>query len=111
MPRRPERRGPPARARRLHPTAFVLQASLIFVVLAVAADVSSNVAANMARLKVHIGFGFLAQPAGFDIAQSLIAFPASATYLRAFWVALLNTMLISVVVIAGATLVGLIIAL
>lgn len=111
MARRPERRGPPARARRLHPTAFILQASLILVVLAIVADVSSNVATNLARLKLHIGFGFLAQPAGFDIAQSLIAFPANATYLRAFWAALLNTVLISAVAIVGATLIGLIVAL
>ncbi len=79
--------------------------------LAVAADVASNIAANMARLKLHIGFGFLGQPAGFDIAQSLIAFPPGATYLRAFWAALLNTVLISAVAIVGATLIGLIVAL
>lgn len=107
----PERRGPPAQARRIEPGAIILQGGLIVVVLAIVADVASNVAANMARLKLHIGFGFLGQPAGFDIAQSLIAFSPSATYLQAFWVALLNTVLISVVAIVGATLVGLIVAL
>ena len=90
---------------------LILQAAVILIAAALAADVVANVVANMARLRLHIGFGFLGQPAGFDIAQSLIPFPPSATYLRAFWVALLNTILISVVAIAGATLLGLIVAL
>ena len=100
-----------ARLRRIEPGAVILQGGLVVVVLLMAADLASNIATNMARLKLHVGFGFLGQPAGFDIAQSLIAFPASATYLRAFWVALLNTVLISAVAIMGATLVGLIVAL
>lgn len=111
MERQPGGRDPPARIRRIDPGAVVLQGGLILVVLAVVADVASNVAANMARLKLHVGFGFLGHPAGFDIAQSLIAFPASATYLRVFWVAVLNTVLISAVAIVGATVVGLAIAL
>jgi general L-amino acid transport system permease protein len=95
----------------LDPSALIIQAGLILATLAAISEVAANVAANMARLKLHIGFGFLSQQAGFDIAQSIISFPANATYLRAFWAALLNTILLSAVAIAGATLLGLMVAL
>jgi general L-amino acid transport system permease protein len=70
-----------------------------------------NVAANLQRLGVKTGFGFLARPAGFDIAQTLIGFDESATYLSAFTVALLNTLLVTALSIVLATTLGFVIAL
>ena len=53
------------------------------------------------------GFGFLARAAGFDIGQRLIPYAAAtSTYLDAFWVGLLNTLLVSGLAIGLATLIG-----
>src|SRR5262249_15075209 len=43
---------------------------------------------------------------GFDISQSLIEYTNTATYGRAFWVGLCNTLLVAVIGIVLATLVG-----
>jgi general L-amino acid transport system permease protein len=53
-----------------------------------------------------MGFGFWDQTAGFDINQSLISYSALSTYGRAFWVGLLNTLLVGVLSIALATPLG-----
>ncbi len=66
-----------------------------------------NAADNLARAKIASGFGFWNQTAGFDISQTLIEYTAqSGTYGRAFWVGLINTLLIAVLGIFFATIVG-----
>src|SRR5690348_7237213 len=64
-------------------------------------------AANLERSHMASGFGFWNQPAGFDISQSLIDYSSSAsTYGRAFWVGLLNTLLVAALGIVLTTIVG-----
>jgi general L-amino acid transport system permease protein len=66
-----------------------------------------NAADNLARAKIASGFGFWDQTAGFDISQTLIEYSAQAgTYGRAFWVGLLNTLLVAAIGIVLATIVG-----
>jgi len=55
---------------------------------------------------IRTGFGFMSQPAGFDILLSLIPFEATDSYGRTFFVGLLNTLLVSVISIIFATLLG-----
>jgi len=65
---------------------------------------------NLDRAHVTSGFGFWNQPAGFDISQSLIEYSSSAsTYGRAFWVGLINTLVVAAVGIVLATIVGFVI--
>jgi len=52
------------------------------------------------------GFDYLWQEAGFGIGQSMLDFSPSDTFLKAFLVALLNTLLICVVAIPAATIIG-----
>ncbi|NSY99640.1 ABC transporter permease subunit [Agrobacterium tumefaciens] len=52
------------------------------------------------------GFDYLSTEAGFGIGESLIPFTPSDTFLRAFFVALLNTLVISIVAIPAATVIG-----
>ena len=66
----------------------------------------SNTMANLARIGVASGFGFLAQPSGFDIGQSMIDYSSSSTFGRAFLVGFLNTILVAVVGIVLATIIG-----
>jgi general L-amino acid transport system permease protein len=67
----------------------------------------SNAADNLARARIATGFGFWYNNAGFDISQTLIEFSAqSSTYGRAFWVGLLNTLLVGGLGIVFATVLG-----
>jgi len=62
---------------------------------------------NLARSHVASGFGFWNVVAGFDISQTLIAYsPQSSTYGRAFWVGLLNTLVVAGLGIVFATILG-----
>src|SRR5262245_22233184 len=66
-----------------------------------------NAADNLAKARIASGFGFWNQTAGFDISQTLIEYSAQAgTYGRAFWVGLLNTLLVAAIGIVLATIVG-----
>jgi len=78
----------------------VLIAGVVYLALA-------NAAENLSRAKIATGFGFWDVTAGFDINQTLISYSAqSSTYGRAFWVGLLNTLLVSALGIVFATIIG-----
>jgi general L-amino acid transport system permease protein len=96
--------------KRCQPAELVIQAALLFGIAAIIAFVVSNLLANAARLNIAMGFGFLERPAGFEIAQTLIAYPEGATYFRAFLVALINTIAIAAVSIAFSTILGFLVA-
>ena len=71
--------------------------------------VVNNVAANLRRQNIASGFDFLGRISGFDVAQSLIEYSNVSTYGRAFWVGLLNTLLVAALGIVAATVIGFII--
>jgi general L-amino acid transport system permease protein len=82
--------------------SILFQVSLCALILAVIGLAFWNA---LARSK--IGFGFWNVTAGFDIDQTLIAYSAqSSTYGRAFWVGLLNTLLVAALGIVFATILG-----
>ena len=89
---------------------YVAQAVLLAVVAWLVWRAAENFDANARALHVSVGFGFLRTAAGFEIAQSLVAFTPASPYLDAVVVAALNTLL--VVALAGAlsTLIGLLVA-
>ncbi|MFM9939656.1 MAG: amino acid ABC transporter permease [Hyphomicrobiaceae bacterium] len=66
----------------------------------------SNTLTNLKKQNIASGFGFWNQIAGFDIAQHLIEYSSRSSYGRAFWVGLLNTLVVSIIGIILATLVG-----
>ena len=70
----------------------------------------SNAIDNLERAHITSGFGFWNTTAGFDISQTLIFYdPQVSTYGRAFWVGLLNTLLVAGLGIVFATVLGFII--
>ncbi|NNU82093.1 ABC transporter permease subunit [Halovulum dunhuangense] len=71
----------------------------------------SNTMTNLARQGIASGFGFLENRAGFDIAISFLDFGRNDTYMRAFWTAVVNTLVLSVLGIALATVIGFMIGL
>lgn len=86
---------------------YVAQAALLALVGWLAWRGLSNFLANVRAHGVATGFGFLNAEAGFEIAQSLIAFGPASSYRQAVIVASLNTLL----VIALASVIGTAIAL
>lgn len=69
----------------------------------------SNAIENLERARIASGFGFWDDTAGFDISQTLISYSTVSTYGRAFWVGLLNTLLVAALGIVFATILGFII--
>ena len=65
-----------------------------------------NAVVNMQARGVPMGFGFWDDTAGFAINQTLIDYSALSTYGRAFWVGLLNTLMVGAISIALATPLG-----
>ncbi len=65
-----------------------------------------NAVINMRARGIPMGFGFWNDVAGFDINLHLISYSNRSTYGQAFWVGLLNTLLVAVICIPLATLLG-----
>lgn len=86
--------------------------AIAFQIIALTATVAfgwyifDNAQSNLRRLGIASGFGFLDSSSGFDIVQTLIPYSSSSSYGQVFWVALLNTLLVSALGIVLATLIG-----
>lgn len=89
--------------------AIIFQAVALLATVAFGLYLFENTQDNLRRLGIASGFGFLSSPAGFDIIQTLIPYSAASSYGQVFWVALLNTLLVSALGIIFATLLGFII--
>lgn len=86
---------------------IALQAALVLVVAGLFYAAFVNAADNLARANIASGFRFWNNTAGFDISQTLIPYSAStSTFGRAFWVGLLNTLLVAGIGIVLATVIG-----
>jgi general L-amino acid transport system permease protein len=113
-PARALRRPPPPRLRLpwrglVHSMAFrglLLQVLLVGGILALGAWMIGNAQEAMAKRGIATGFSFLGNQAGFTIGESLIPFSSTDSFLRAYGVAILNTLKVSVLAIVGATVLG-----
>jgi general L-amino acid transport system permease protein len=65
-----------------------------------------NTLENMRARGIQSGFGFLVQPAGFDIGEVMIRYDALDHYWKAFLVGVLNTLRVAVIGIVLTTLLG-----
>jgi general L-amino acid transport system permease protein len=87
--------------------SLVFQIVLLLAVAAVAALLAWMAWTNLRRANVASGFGFWNHSAGFDISQTLIDYSSStSTYGQAFWVGLVNTLVVAAIGIVLATIVG-----
>ena len=84
----------------------IYQTLLLACVAALACGAIYNAVTNMQARGMPMGFGFWNEVAGFDINLHLISYTNLSTYGRAFWVGLLNTLLIAIICIPLATLLG-----
>jgi general L-amino acid transport system permease protein len=89
--------------------AVIYQVVTLALFAAFVVYIAHNTVVNLARQGIAAGFGFLDETAGFDIGFTLINFSAVSTYGQAFWVGLLNTLLVSALGIVLATIIGFIV--
>ncbi|RCW24791.1 general L-amino acid ABC transporter membrane protein /amino acid ABC transporter membrane protein 1 (PAAT family) [Ciceribacter lividus] len=88
---------------------FVYQALTLVFIVWLFWFAGTNAAQNLARANMTAGFEFLRNRAGFDIAQTPIAYSSDNTYLQALAVGLVNTLIIAVCGIITASIIGLIV--
>src|ERR1035438_6545553 len=90
--------------------SIAYQVALCAVVGILVYGAARNAIDNLERAHIASGFGFWNHTAGFDISQTLIGFnSAASSYGRAFWVGLLNTLLVAGLGIVFASILGFII--
>jgi general L-amino acid transport system permease protein len=90
-----------------HLGSVALQIAIVLVIGGLAYAAAFNAAQNLARAHIASGFGFWNNTAGFDISQTLIAYSAStSSFGRAFWVGLVNTLVVAAIGIALSTVLG-----
>ena len=84
-----------------------VQAALVLAIGGLIYGAFVDAAANLARENIGFGLGFWNNTAGFDISQTLIPYSASnSTFGQAFWVGLLNTLLVAGIGIVFASVLG-----
>lgn len=66
----------------------------------------NNTIQNLAALGKDFNFGFLTQPAGYDINQRLVEYSSQSTHGRAAFVGILNTLLVAFLGCVLATILG-----
>jgi general L-amino acid transport system permease protein len=95
----------PRRTRRFG--GIAIQIAIVVVIGVLADGAIYDAVQNLAKAHIASGFGFWNNTAGFDISQTLIPYSAStSTFGRAFWVGLLNTLLVAAIAIVLATVLG-----
>ncbi len=78
----------------------------LVAIIAAMAWLGMNLVRNLAAAGLNFGYGFLDQPSGYDINQSLVAYTSRDTHLRAAFVGVLNTLLVAIMGCVSATVIG-----
>lgn len=86
--------------------SVIIQILTVILMFAFIAYIVSNAIANLAAIGKTFSFGFLFEPASYDISQTLIPYTSRSTHLRAAVVGLLNTLLVAGCGIVLATVLG-----
>ncbi|MEN8133364.1 MAG: amino acid ABC transporter permease [Pseudomonadota bacterium] len=86
--------------------AVLYQVLVVVALLLIVAYLVNNTLNNLSARNIATGLDFLGREAGFGIGESLIEYHPANTYLRALWVGILNTLKVSLIGIALATVLG-----
>jgi general L-amino acid transport system permease protein len=90
--------------------SVIYQLALAAIIVFLVYGATTNAIDHLQRAHIASGFGFWNETAGFNISQSLIPFSSTiSTYGTAFWVGLLNTLLVAALGIVLATILGFIV--
>jgi general L-amino acid transport system permease protein len=85
---------------------MLIQIAALAALFAFVAYIVDNTISNLKLLGIETGYGFLFEPANYDISQRLIDYDSRSPHIRATIVGILNTLLVSVAGIVTATLLG-----
>jgi general L-amino acid transport system permease protein len=86
--------------------SVIIQILTMALLVAFLAYIVSNAIANLEAIGKTFSFGFLNEPASYDINQTLIPYTSRSTHFEAAIVGLLNTLLVAVCGIVLATILG-----
>ncbi len=86
----------------------LLQVLFLIGVLLLAGVLYANMLRGLNNLGLTLSLDFLESEAGFDISEG-IEYAPSDTYLKAFWVGVVNTLKVSLIGIVCATILGLVV--
>lgn len=82
------------------------QVAFVVLVALAAGFLYANLTANLERRGLAVGYGFMKNPASFDIGETYISYKASDSYARALVVGLMNTLVVTVLGILLTTILG-----
>jgi general L-amino acid transport system permease protein len=85
------------------------QLVLIFILIFLIYSFIINTEINLKSRNLNFGFDFLNTNTGFDVQFSLISYDGSSSFLRVYFVGLLNTLLVAIFGIFFATILGFVI--
>jgi general L-amino acid transport system permease protein len=86
--------------------SWLYQAALVVLVVAAIAILAQLTLAHMRERGIRSGFGFLLDPAGFDIGEGWLPYSPSSPYWQAFLAGLVNTLRAALPAIVACTLIG-----
>ena len=86
--------------------SVTIQVIALFCFMLLLSWLVSNTVQNLTALGKGVSFGFLGQPASYDINQRLIEYTSRSSHLRASIVGLLNTLLLATMGCILATILG-----
>ena len=85
---------------------LVYQIIALGLIALVAWFLAHNTLENMRTRGIQSGFGFLAEPAGFDIGETMFRYESIDPYWRAFAIGILNTLRVAIIGIVLTTVLG-----
>ncbi|MCF6444264.1 amino acid ABC transporter permease [Nereida sp. MMG025] len=88
--------------------SYTFQFIALVVLAGIVAVLANNLVVNLAAAGLNISYEFLANPAGYDINQTLIPYTSQSSNLQAAWVGILNTLLVAFLGCLFATILGVI---
>lgn len=88
--------------------SYTFQFIALVVLIAFMAYLGINLVRNLAAQGLNISFGFLSDPAGYDINQRPIEYDSQSPHLRAAMVGVLNTLIVAFLACLTATILGVI---
>ncbi|GGH40658.1 L-glutamine ABC transporter membrane protein /L-glutamate ABC transporter membrane protein /L-aspartate ABC transporter membrane protein /L-asparagine ABC transporter membrane protein [Cribrihabitans marinus] len=88
--------------------SLTFQFIALLLLIAAFAYLGSNLITNLRAAGLNISYGFLGEPAGYDINQRPIEYTSQSTHLRASIVGIINTLIVAFLACVTATIFGVI---
>ncbi|MCT0217147.1 ABC transporter permease subunit [Synechococcus sp. CS-1330] len=85
---------------------WLVQGAVALVIAVVVAFLLTNLLLNLTARGLLLSWSWLGQPAGFDLAETILPFDASLPYWRAMLAGLVNTLRVVIAGLVGATVLG-----